>query len=59
MDIKAKLIIMYALQMDKAAMRHFQKLCFVKSVYQSVRELRAKGADVQVHVLAHRSFKHG
>ena len=37
-----------ALQMEKEAVRHFQKLCFMRTVFQSVRSLRGMGEDVKV-----------
>ena len=37
-----------ALQMEKEALRHFQKLCFMRTVFQSVRSLRGMGEDVKV-----------
>ena len=36
------------LQMDKEALAQVKTLCFLKTMFSSVRELRSKGADVQV-----------
>ena len=36
------------LQMDKESLAQVKTLCFLKTMFSSVRELRSKGADVQV-----------
>ena len=36
------------LQMDKESLTQVKTLCFLKTMFSSVRELRSKGADVQV-----------
>lgn len=42
------MIVASASQMEKEALRHFHKLCFMRTVFLSVRALRAMGEDVKV-----------
>lgn len=38
------------MQVDRDALDHFQRLCFLRTMFASLRVLRAHGEDVQVHI---------